>query len=62
MEIYFDNKLINRIQKLEPDITGYLNENEISGSWGTNKPERSKDIFKTIGLGIYAPKKIIKNS
>jgi hypothetical protein len=67
VEIYFEDKLINEtfctgVQKLETDITGYLNENGIAGSWGTNQPEKSKDIFETVGLGIYVPKKYIKNS
>ena len=67
VEIYFEDKLTNEtfctgVQKLETDITGYLNENGIAGSWGTNQPEKSKDIFETVGLGIYVPKKYIKNS
>lgn len=50
------------MQKLEADIVGYLIENGISGSQGTNKSEKIKDIIETISFGIYDPKKLIKKS
>lgn len=67
VEIHFEDKLTNEtfctgVQKLETDITSFLDENGVAGSWGTNQPEKSKDIFETVGLGIYIPKKFIKDS
>ena len=66
VEINFEDKLTNEtfctgVQKLETDITGFLEEKGIAGSWGTNQPEKGKLIFETVGLGIYIPNNYIKD-
>ena len=66
VEIFFEDKLINEtfctgVQKLETDISGFLDGKGIAGSWGTNQPEKGKNIFETVGLGIYMPNKYIKD-
>ena len=66
VEIFFEDKLINEtfctgVQKLETDITGFLDGKGIAGSWGTNQPEKGKMIFETVGLGIYVPNNYIKD-
>ena len=67
VEIFFEDKLTNEtfctgVQKLETNISGFLNGKGIAGSWGINQPEKGKDIFETVGLGIYMPNKYIKDN
>ena len=66
VEIIFEDKLTNEtfctgVQKLETDISGFLDGKGVAGSWGTNQPEKGKLIFETVGLGIYIPHKYIKD-
>ena len=66
VEIFFEDKLMDEtfctgVQKLETDITGFLDGKGVAGSWGTNQPEKGKLIFETVGLGIYVPNKYIKD-
>ena len=66
VEINFEDKLADEtfctgVQKLETDISGFLDGRGVAGSWGTNQPEKSKEIFETVGLGIYVPNKYIKD-
>ena len=66
VEIFFEDKLTNEtfctgVQKLETDISGFLDGKGVAGSWGTNQPEKGKMIFETVGLGIYIPNNYIKN-
>lgn len=65
VEINFEDQLTNEIfctgvQKLETEISGFLDGKGVAGSWGTNQPEKGKQIFETVGLGIYMPNKYIK--
>ena len=49
------------VQKLETEISGFLDPKGVAGSWGTNQPEKGKQIFENVGLGIYMPNKYIKD-
>lgn len=53
------------VQKLERDNVGFLKEDGLAGSWGTNLPEKGDTIAnprETVGLGIYVPASFINHS
>lgn len=50
------------IQKLAIDNEGFLTENGLAGSWGSNVPDKGMaDITDTVGLGIWVPAANLKS-
>lgn len=50
------------VQKLAIDNEGFLTENGLAGSWGSNVPDKGMaDITDTVGLGIWVPAANLKS-
>lgn len=51
-----DDVFCTGVQKLAVDNKGFISDTGLSGSWGTNTPDKNMaDITDTIGLGIFVP-------
>lgn len=69
VEIRFDRPLhdvtfCTGVQKLETDNVGFILEDGLTGSWGSNLPDKKDSITfprETIGLGVYVAPRYIRS-
>lgn len=58
-----NNNFCTGVQKLERDNVGFLQNDGLAGSWGTNLPEKGDTIStprEMLGLGIWMPKENVQ--
>lgn len=58
-----NNTFCTGVQKLERDNVGFLENDGLAGSWGTNLPEKGDTIStprEMLGLGIWMPKENVE--